>query len=107
MIKCVVKDCVNDSSQGMFVGLLCSPCHHYISGDYESNSQVKKNADTLHKLIKELLLEELIASWLIKAKESEDNQDMDASELSYHAARMWAYMACATELSNLIKPKGE
>ncbi len=42
--KCVVKDCANHTHQGMFVGLLCAPCHSFVSGgDGGGYSQVARN----------------------------------------------------------------
>ena len=42
--KCVVKDCTNHTHQGSFVGLLCTPCHSFISGgDGGVYSQVARN----------------------------------------------------------------
>jgi len=32
-MKCAVKHCRNHSHEGLFRGLLCSPCHAFISGD--------------------------------------------------------------------------
>ena len=32
-MKCLVKDCPNDSSQGVFKGELCSPCHNFLKGE--------------------------------------------------------------------------
>jgi len=43
-IKCAVKDCTNHTHQGRFVGLLCAPCHSYVSsGDGGGYSQVARN----------------------------------------------------------------
>jgi hypothetical protein len=42
--KCAVKDCMNHTHQGRFVGLLCAPCHSYVSGgDGGGYSQVARN----------------------------------------------------------------
>ena len=30
-VACIVKGCINDKSQGRFVGDLCSPCHAFIA----------------------------------------------------------------------------
>lgn len=45
-ICCAVVGCVNRSDQGEFVGLLCAPCHYYISGqgDEARSSQAYRNA---------------------------------------------------------------
>lgn len=29
--KCIVFGCSNHTSQGRFIGVLCGPCHHYIT----------------------------------------------------------------------------
>lgn len=42
--KCVVKDCGNHTNEGLFVGLLCSPCHAFISGDGGLYSQAYRNS---------------------------------------------------------------
>jgi hypothetical protein len=43
-LKCVVKDCANHTHQGRFVGLLCAPCHSFVSGgDGGGYSQVARN----------------------------------------------------------------
>jgi hypothetical protein len=46
VIGCAVKDCVNRSDQGEFVGLLCAPCHEYVAGrgDKACSSQAYRNA---------------------------------------------------------------
>jgi hypothetical protein len=42
--KCAVKDCMNHTHQGRFVGLLCAPCHSFVSGgDGGGYSQVARN----------------------------------------------------------------
>jgi hypothetical protein len=43
--KCVVKDCANHTHQGRFVGLLCAPCHSFVSGGDGGGgySQVARN----------------------------------------------------------------
>lgn len=42
--KCAVKDCANHKHEGLFVGLLCSPCHTFISGDGGLYSQAYRNS---------------------------------------------------------------
>ena len=42
--KCAVKDCSNHQNQGLFIGLLCSPCHAFISGVGGVYSQAYRNA---------------------------------------------------------------
>jgi hypothetical protein len=32
-MKCAIKDCKNHSHDGLFRGLLCSPCHAFVAGD--------------------------------------------------------------------------
>lgn len=42
--KCAVKDCENHTHQGKFIGLLCSPCHKFVSGDGGLYSQAYRNS---------------------------------------------------------------
>lgn len=42
-MKCSVKDCENHSHQGDFVGLLCAPCHNFISGGAGIYSQASRD----------------------------------------------------------------
>lgn len=46
-VKCAVKDCVNHEHEGLFVGLLCSPCHIFISGDGGLYSQAYRNSKAM------------------------------------------------------------
>jgi len=42
--KCIVKDCKNHASQGVFVGDLCLPCHRFITTGEGVYSQAYRNA---------------------------------------------------------------
>ena len=42
--KCAVKDCENHTHQGKFIGLLCAPCHCFISGGGGLYSQAYRNS---------------------------------------------------------------
>ena len=42
-VACIVKGCINDKSQGRFVGDLCSPCHEYITKAEGRHSQAYRN----------------------------------------------------------------
>jgi hypothetical protein len=42
-MKCIVKDCQNEHGQGIFFGLLCSPCHAYITKGEGKHSQMYRN----------------------------------------------------------------
>lgn len=44
-MKCAVYRCENHDDQGLFVGLLCSPCHSFISGPFTKggHSQASRN----------------------------------------------------------------
>ena len=42
--KCIVKGCVNTSSEGRFVGNICSPCYHFIKDGEGCCSQAYRNA---------------------------------------------------------------
>lgn len=43
-MKCAVKDCTNHADEGLFIGLLCSPCHTFIKGDGGLYSQAHRNS---------------------------------------------------------------
>lgn len=43
-MKCIVKDCQNQGHQGEFIGILCSPCHKYITKGEGKYSQAYRNA---------------------------------------------------------------
>ena len=42
-VACIVKGCINDKSQGRFVGDLCSPCHAFIATGKGNYSQAYRN----------------------------------------------------------------
>lgn len=42
-MKCIVKDCQNEHGQGVFFGLLCSPCHAFITKGEGRHSQMYRN----------------------------------------------------------------
>ena len=42
-MKCAVKDCKNFAHQGKFIGLLCAPCHAFISEGDGLHSQAFRN----------------------------------------------------------------
>ena len=47
-MKCAVVGCNNHDHEGKFVGLLCNPCHSFISGSpLGRNSQAYRNTQTL------------------------------------------------------------
>jgi hypothetical protein len=41
---CIVKDCRNRQTEGVFVGDLCAPCHDYLIGNGQPTSQAFRNA---------------------------------------------------------------
>ena len=43
MQKCAVHGCTNHKHEGLFVGLLCSPCHTFISTSTGEYSQAYRN----------------------------------------------------------------
>ena len=43
-MKCIVKDCQNEHGEGVFFGLLCSPCHAFITKGEGKHSQMYRNA---------------------------------------------------------------
>ena len=42
--KCIVKDCMNHTHEGKFVGELCAPCWDYITNGKGVHSQAYRNA---------------------------------------------------------------
>ncbi len=42
--KCIVKDCMNHTNEGKFVGELCAPCFNYIANGKGVHSQAYRNA---------------------------------------------------------------
>lgn len=42
-MKCIVKDCQNEHGEGVFFGLLCSPCHAFITKGEGKHSQMYRN----------------------------------------------------------------
>jgi hypothetical protein len=43
-IKCIVKDCINQTHEGQFVGELCAPCHKFVTTGNGVHSQAYRNA---------------------------------------------------------------
>ena len=59
-LKCSAKDCLNHSDEGVFVGLLCLPCHRFVSGEDDSDhSLAAKRAARLPSLASKAVLEAL------------------------------------------------
>jgi hypothetical protein len=42
-MKCIVKDCENHKEQGGFVGVLCMPCHKFLTIGEGKYSQLYRN----------------------------------------------------------------
>ncbi len=42
-MKCIVKDCENHKDQGAFVGVLCMPCHTFLTTGEGKYSQLYRN----------------------------------------------------------------
>jgi hypothetical protein len=42
-VKCIVKDCENQSNEGKFKGGICYPCHAFITNGEGVHSQVYRN----------------------------------------------------------------
>jgi len=42
-MKCIVKDCENHTHQGAFVGVLCMPCHTFLTTGEGKYSQLYRN----------------------------------------------------------------
>jgi hypothetical protein len=43
-MKCIVKNCINQTHEGQFVGDLCAPCHKFVTTTDEIHSQAYRNA---------------------------------------------------------------
>ncbi len=43
-MKCIVKDCINQTHEGQFVGELCAPCHKFVTTGNDVHSQDYRNA---------------------------------------------------------------
>lgn len=58
--NCIVKDCPNKKSQGVFFGDICGPCYHFITqgGKENANSTVFRNAYKIKLTKKE--------KWIVK-----------------------------------------
>ena len=48
-MKCAVKNCENHFGEGKFVGLLCYPCHEFITGEGGVYSQAYRNSNDMIK----------------------------------------------------------
>jgi hypothetical protein len=42
-MKCHVKDCENHDHQGLFIGIVCSPCYEFLSIGRGKHSQLYRN----------------------------------------------------------------
>jgi hypothetical protein len=42
-MKCIVKDCINQTHEGLFIGELCSPCHEFVTTGNGVYSQAYRN----------------------------------------------------------------
>jgi hypothetical protein len=42
-MKCIVKDCINQTHEGQFIGGLCSPCHKFVTTGNGVYSQAYRN----------------------------------------------------------------
>jgi len=60
-MKCAIYKCKNHDDQGLFVGLLCSPCHTFISGPFTKGgySQASRNVKEALEAVLEKLEDEL------------------------------------------------
>lgn len=50
-MKCIVKDCQNEHGQGIFFGLLCSPCHAFITKGEGKHSQMYRNGEITPEIV--------------------------------------------------------
>ena len=58
-LECAVKDCRNNTNEGVFVGLLCYGCHEFISGEGDKSSQAYRNSKKTEVMQMQDLLEAL------------------------------------------------
>ena len=42
-MKCIVKDCINQTHEGLFIGELCKPCHEFVTTGNGVYSQIYRN----------------------------------------------------------------
>jgi len=42
-MKCIVKDCINQTHEGKFIGELCMPCHEFVTTENGVYSQAYRN----------------------------------------------------------------
>lgn len=42
-MKCHVKDCKNHENEGLFIGIVCSPCYEFLSIGRGKTSQLYRN----------------------------------------------------------------
>ena len=64
-MKCIVKDCINQTHEGLFIGELCAPCHEFVTTGNRVYSQVYKNAQRQWVGLTEEDLKLLSAEWRI------------------------------------------
>jgi len=48
-MKCHVKDCKNHEHQGLFIGIVCSPCYEFLSIGRGKTSQLYRNTVVLER----------------------------------------------------------
>ena len=64
-MKCIVKDCINQTHEGLFIGELCAPCHEFVTTGNRVYSQVYKNTQRQWVGLTEEDLKLLSAEWRI------------------------------------------
>lgn len=55
-MNCKIFGCVNDSSEGRFIGSLCMPCYTYLRHGQGKTSQAYRNEKQLKDLNREIKL---------------------------------------------------
>jgi hypothetical protein len=67
-MKCIVKDCENHKEQGGFVGVLCMPCHRFLTIGEGKYSQLYRNTvaaerEACAELLDEMAVEDKLSNY--------------------------------------------
>jgi hypothetical protein len=83
-MKCIVKDCENHKEQGGFVGVLCMPCHKFLTIGEGKYSQLYRNTVAAER--------EKVSKWMMQngyATGHGDTLDDLLQELDWQIADGW------------------
>ena len=74
-MKCIVKDCENHKDQGAFVGVLCMPCHTFLTTGEGKYSQLYRNTvaaerEACAKFIEDEYVRDFDKQWRIDLTEA-------------------------------------